>query len=164
MINPRKLSTLTCFVYFVSLIIRATLMGRPISSAAIHLGRRGHKSQPNVPTQTDTHLLFVRGLPIPDLFLSRICVGADTRRTRVLALSPSGPAGRWHIGLPSRPSQQQPSPASFVADATAHFLPATLPAAAAHSPVARHCRFAAAAPLTAQPPATKKPPRRPSQI
>uniref|UniRef100_A0A8I6WPF7 Uncharacterized protein n=1 Tax=Hordeum vulgare subsp. vulgare TaxID=112509 RepID=A0A8I6WPF7_HORVV len=42
------------------LSIRATPVRRPISFAAVRLGRPGHKSRPNAPTQTDARPLGVR--------------------------------------------------------------------------------------------------------
>ncbi|XBI19369.1 hypothetical protein VPH35_060905 [Triticum aestivum] len=71
-------------------------MGRPISFARVRLGRCGQKWRPNASTQTDARPFFIHVRPIPGPILSRICVGADTRRTRARAPTPlPGPAGRW---------------------------------------------------------------------
>ncbi|XBJ19833.1 hypothetical protein VPH35_010757 [Triticum aestivum] len=76
-------------------------MGQPISFARVRLGRRGQKWRPNAPTQTDVRPFFVHGRPIPGPILSRICIGADTRRTRARAPTPlPGPAFRWQPPLP----------------------------------------------------------------
>ncbi|XP_037479830.1 uncharacterized protein LOC119356945 [Triticum dicoccoides] len=63
--------------------LRATSMGRPISSARVRLDRRGQKRRSKAPTQTDVRPFFVRGRSISGLILSRIYVGADTRWTPV---------------------------------------------------------------------------------
>ncbi|KAF7004564.1 hypothetical protein CFC21_019776 [Triticum aestivum] len=76
--------------------LRATSMGRPISSARVRLDRRGQKRRSKAPTQTDVRPFFVRGRPISGLILSRICVGADTRWTRAPTPLPEpAPAGQW---------------------------------------------------------------------
>ena len=157
-------------------------MGRPISSAAVRLGRRGQKRRPNAPTQTDARPFFVRGRPIPGPFLSRICVGADTRRTRARLLLSPGPlvCGTLASPLTPPPANKQPSPRLLRHRRRRPFLPATLPAAAASTSAQqrRPCPQSpaaavlppgsklvpAAASPTAQPPATKKTPRRPRHI
>ena len=97
--------------------VRATLMGRPISSDAVCLGRCGQKSRPNASTQTDA---FVR-LPTH----SRPIFGSNLRRrghktdARARPLSSSGPlvsgtlASQHPTAHPRPPASSSKPPAIF---------------------------------------------------
>ena len=110
--------------------------GQKADESVVRLGRREQKvGQTRRPKRTR-----VRGRPISGPFLSRICVGADTRRTRARSLSPlPGPAGRWLIGFPPHPPSQTATLARLLRRRRRRpFLRATLPAVAASTSAQQH--------------------------
>ena len=106
--------------------IRATPIGRLISSAAVRLGRRGPKRRPNAPTQMDGCSFFVCGRPIFEPDLRRRGHATDARGR--LLLSP-GPLVCGTLASP--PVNEQPSPLPPPSPTPPPIFAATLPAAAA---------------------------------
>ena len=92
-------------------------MRRPILSAAVCLVRRGHKRRDDPNGHASVfHPRATHSRPIFEPELRRRGHATDAR-----ALAFSSPRARWSVAHWPPPIQQQPSPASFVADAAAHF-------------------------------------------